>query len=276
MAVLIIGKPDDLTSVYMQEKLIHRGIDAPMFDTTKFPTEVVIHLDINDRAAGYFQESPYKPRYALGEILGVFRRWSDGVVVPDEETDPLRRRLVCRNLESFIDNFYGALSHAQWVNTQAVTEEHRHKGKLLERLFKVGIRIPATQITNSPEAVQAFYEQWQGQVIFKPVFSWASTEKLEPEHLTPQSLARLSNMPITLQEYIPGVDCRIYVVGDDIFAMEIHSQTLDFRDDAYAPRVPIQLPAEVQTRCHQIMSELGLVYAGIDMRRTPEGEYVFF
>jgi glutathione synthase/RimK-type ligase-like ATP-grasp enzyme len=58
--------------------------------------------------------------------------------------------------------------------------------------------------------------------------------------------------------------------------MEIQSNTLDFREDQNAPRVKIDLPAAVAEDCLKLARTLDLVFTGIDLRRTPEQEYVFF
>ncbi|MDX2084284.1 MAG: hypothetical protein SFZ03_02720 [Candidatus Melainabacteria bacterium] len=275
MTILIVGKEEDLTSIVIKEKVAYRGIPAYYLDTRQFPYKTRLSFNIESPTEGVFQEAPHQPVVPLGDIRGVFRRWSDGVVVPADETDPLRRRLVQRNLESAINTFFNLLD-CQWVNTAEATDRHRQKGVLLKELKQAGIRVPETLISNHPEEVKAFYEQLNGQAIFKPVFSWASTEALMPEHLTDESLARLSNMPITVQELINGTDLRIYVVGQEVFAMEIRSETLDFRDDPGATRVAIKLPMDIEARCIEITRRLGLVFCGIDMRRTPDGEYVFF
>ncbi len=36
-----------------------------------------------------------------------------------------------------------------------------------------------------------------------------------------------------------------------------------------------QLPGDVEARLRDLMRRLGLVYGAIDMRRTPDGQYVF-
>jgi glutathione synthase/RimK-type ligase-like ATP-grasp enzyme len=38
---------------------------------------------------------------------------------------------------------------------------------------------------------------------------------------------------------------------------------------------PAALPADVTDKLLKFMKHLGLVYGAIDLRRTPEGEYVF-
>jgi glutathione synthase/RimK-type ligase-like ATP-grasp enzyme len=60
----------------------------------------------------------------------------------------------------------------------------------------------------------------------------------------------------------------------------VHSQEtaykIDMRMDIANARItPVQLPEEVRDRLTDLMRRLGLVYGAIDMRRTPDGRYVF-
>ena len=72
------------------------------------------------------------------------------------------------------------------------------------------------------------------------------------------------------------MDIRAYVVGDDIFAIEIHSDKLDFRETPNTFRKAIELPEAIKNNCFSITKTLWLVMAGIDMKRKDDGEHVFF
>lgn len=84
--------------------------------------------------------------------------------------------------------------------------------------------------------------------------------------LTPERLAKLDHIvscPVVFQEYIEKqVELRITIVGDRIFAAEIHSQEF-------------HLPDEISEKLLRLMQELGLVFGCLDLILTPEGEYVF-
>jgi glutathione synthase/RimK-type ligase-like ATP-grasp enzyme len=78
------------------------------------------------------------------------------------------------------------------------------------------------------------------------------------------------------------VELRITVVGDQVFAAEIHSQKakrtrIDWRryDLAHTPHYPHTLPDEVRRSCVELVRRLGLCYGAIDMVLTPDGRYVF-
>ena len=78
------------------------------------------------------------------------------------------------------------------------------------------------------------------------------------------------------------LELRITVVGQRVFAAEIHSQQsnhtrYDYRhyDDNSTRYQPHTLPAEVAQRCLHLVARLGLYYGAIDMILTPDGRYVF-
>ena len=114
------------------------------------------------------------------------------------------------------------------------------------------------------------------RVIFKPVYGGAYTRDLSPAHLAPPRLERaLQLAPITLQAYIPGTNIRSYVLGNAVYAAEIRSASLDFREDCKAVVLPVALPADVQEQCLAIARTLFLTWTAIDWRLTPWGDYVF-
>src|SRR5262249_3569975 len=89
--------------------------------------------------------------------------------------------------------------------------------------------------------------------------------------------------PLIFQAYVPKrVELRITVVGQQVFAAEIHSQQTnhtrhDWRhyDFHRTPYFAHPLPAEVQQCCLRLVERLGLCYGAIDMVLTPKGRYVF-
>ena len=86
--------------------------------------------------------------------------------------------------------------------------------------------------------------------------------------------------PVIFQRYVPVLyDLRITIVGDRIFAAELHTQQgkyqVDVRLNRNMPCYPHTLPAEVSQKLLNLMERLGLEYGAIDMRLTPDGDYVF-
>jgi glutathione synthase/RimK-type ligase-like ATP-grasp enzyme len=77
-------------------------------------------------------------------------------------------------------------------------------------------------------------------------------------------------------------ELRVTVVGEQVFAAEIHSQQtnrtrVDWRryDLSHTPHLPHALPEHVQVKCVELVRRLGLCYGAIDLILTPDGRYVF-
>jgi glutathione synthase/RimK-type ligase-like ATP-grasp enzyme len=164
---------------------------------------------------------------------------------------------------------------ARWVNSWQAYEFHKEKPLQLSTVHQLGVSIPATLITNDPEEVLRFAAS-HGQVIFKPVYGGAHTRSLNDAHLDPTRLGlALSLSPVTLQAYIPGTNIRSYVIANTVYAAEIRSTSIDFREDIAAEVIPVALPAYLQEQCRCITQALLLTWTAIDWRLTPWGEYVF-
>jgi hypothetical protein len=70
------------------------------------------------------------------------------------------------------------------------------------------------------------------------------------------------------------------VAGDEVFACDVDSCAIDYRyprSEEEAPRIAaVCLPGELADRCRGLATSLCLELAGIDLRRTPEGEWYCF
>jgi hypothetical protein len=141
-----------------------------------------------------------------------------------------------------------------------------------------GFDVPETLVTTDPDAALAFGEL-HGSVIYKSTSGVRSiVSRLGPEHR--DRLVDIRNCPTQFQQYVAGTDCRVHVVGDAVFAAEIVSDADDYR---YASRSghsrdirACTLQPELEERCRRLAVELKLGFAGIDLRRTPEGRWYCF
>jgi len=274
MTILILGAPEDAHAAHIQQKVQARGQQAIFLDTRQFPAQLKINLTTGPGLNGIGklvtedgQDIP------LESVEAVYWRSHMGFALPEVEDDFLRE-MAYREIDSTLGSLFRMLP-CRWVNSPAAVAMHVFKTYQLSLLHRAGIRVPKTLVTNDPDAVREFYETLNRQVIYKPVRGGAHTQMLKPADLQSERLAELSKSPVQFQELIEGVDIRAYLMGQEIFAAEIRSTTLDFREDPGAPIVPISLPEPVQNECRKLGQLLELVYSGIDIRRTPQGEYVF-
>jgi glutathione synthase/RimK-type ligase-like ATP-grasp enzyme len=135
-----------------------------------------------------------------------------------------------------------------------------------------GFRVPDTLLTNDIERVRAFAAR-HGRVVYKAagavrtitgLLDLADTRRAE----------RLRTGPVYFQRYIAGTNVRVHVVAEQIFAAEITSEAVDYRRHVQA-MAPVALPGWVADACLAVTRAFELLLAGIDLIRTPEGEWYF-
>jgi glutathione synthase/RimK-type ligase-like ATP-grasp enzyme len=164
------------------------------------------------------------------------------------------------------------------VNRPSSMVSNGSKPYQLEILSTHGFDVPATLITTDPEAVLRFWTE-HASVIYKSISGTRSVvSRLDESHLS--RLEYVTWCPTQFQQFVPGRDHRVHVVGDDIFACEVLSDADDYRyaglhGEPASLRVA-RLPDDVAERCVAVTRLLGLHLAGIDLRRAPDGRWFCF
>jgi hypothetical protein len=176
------------------------------------------------------------------------------------------------------------LLDAYWINQPTRDEVASCKLYQLQVAREIGLRIPHTCVTNDPDVAARFIARRGAEHTVCKAFSgteqaWRETRLVGQREL--EVLDHVRFAPVIFQEYIPAdADLRITVVGDQLFSAAIYSQEteypVDFRMAMDQARIEaFALPPLVTVQLHALMARLGLVYGAIDMRRTPQGDYVF-
>lgn len=145
--------------------------------------------------------------------------------------------------------------------------------------------VPRSLVTNDPAAVQRFAKRSRTGVVVKPLTANLlyedNTYKMGwTRKLTVDDLEDLRGIDVTahlIQDWVDKIwECRVVLVGDDVFAVAIHANSesarVDWRSDyaALAYEV-IDLPPSVVTSLRSIMNELGLVYGAFDLSVSNDG-----
>jgi hypothetical protein len=164
------------------------------------------------------------------------------------------------------------------VNRPSAMSSNNSKPYQLQLIAAAGFTVPETLVTTDPAAALEFWER-KRTVIYKSVSGIRSVvAKLGPAHR--ERLADVAHCPTQFQEYVDGVDFRVHVVGDELFACEIRSQASDYRyatrDGADVRLGPAELPADVDRSCRALAASLRLPVTGIDLRRTSDGRWYCF
>ena len=144
---------------------------------------------------------------------------------------------------------------------------------------RCGLRTPPTLVTNDPAAARQFYEEHNGEVIYKSLSGVRSiVRRLGPEQL--ERLPLLRNGPAQFQAFIPGDNVRVHTVGEQLFATLLASEAVDYRyarQEGHDTKMQATtLPPEIAAACHRLARDTDLLLAGIDLKVTPAGEYYCF
>lgn len=169
-----------------------------------------------------------------------------------------------------------------WLETTSVPVINRtsandtnHSKPYQAMIIRDHFDIPATLVTNDPEAVVAFQREYE-HIVYKSVsgersivssFGAADAERL---HL-------LAHAPVQFQEHVTGVDVRVHVVGTDVFASRVDSEAVDYRYAETGSSIsPVEVSDRVAAECVALTTRLGLVLSGIDLRYAHDGRLICF
>jgi RimK-like ATP-grasp domain len=171
------------------------------------------------------------------------------------------------------------LTDALVVNRLSAMAGNGSKPWQLRRIETAGFAVPETIVTTEPQAARSFWD-CHGEVIYKSVSGVRSrVARLRPDDAC--RLADIAACPTQLQQYVPGTDVRVHVIGRQVLATEITSDADDYRYAAEQGRQRPELaartlPPEVEDRCRRLAAALDLAVAGIDLRVTPDGTWYCF
>jgi glutathione synthase/RimK-type ligase-like ATP-grasp enzyme len=187
-----------------------------------------------------------------------------------------------------------------WISEPDRIRRASWKGEQLLRARRIGFHVPRTLITTDPDEARQFFYDCGKQMVFKvmtdPYLGAVSLSRKDPAVqvdpyaavttlITEPDLDMLESVrtaPCLFQEYMPKkVELRITIIGDEIFAAEIHSQeseetSVDWRNsDTDIPYRVAALPQHVAAKCLNLVKSYGLNFSAMDMIVTPDDRYVF-
>jgi hypothetical protein len=165
-----------------------------------------------------------------------------------------------------------------WINDPHLDVLAGNKAYQLQAAARAGFRVPATLISQDPEAVRGFCNDQGGIIIAKKLVGAPpkplATIEVSADQLTDDEA--ISACPAIYQEKIVGGrHLRVHYFGGRILTALIESPLLDWRRDLSVPMTAFELPREVEGRVDDLMRALGLRMGVIDMMLTASGEFVW-
>ena len=193
-------------------------------------------------------------------------------------TAQARRRADQRHAQRIDDGMaqWLALTPARVVNPLPAMASNGSKPYQTALISAAGFAVPDTLLTNDLDALRQFSAR-HGPLVYKSTSGVRSiVARLDPGDV--QRLARLATCPTQFQPLVPGIDHRLHVIGDEVFGHRIQTEAVDYRYAAAGcttiARWPV--PTALADRARALAVSLGLALAGIDLRLTPDGDWVCF
>ena len=280
MTILILSNLEDVHAQAVMGALAAQGAHAELVDLSEFPTRLALSLAFEDGRRRFQLRRLGGGALDLDLVQSVWWRRPQPFS-PPARLDQAGLRLSLSESRTAFQGLYQALD-ARWINEPARDGVASHKAYQLALAQELGLDIPPTLMTNDVEGAKAFWRRYEGEVVYKQFFAlpeaWRETRRLRPEDEA--QAAAIAHAPVIFQKHVPAVaDLRVIVVAGAVFTAAADVRNAEYPQDVRmnpsAKYEPHDLPPQIVAKLRELMRRLGLVYGAIDLRLTPEGQYVF-
>ena len=288
--LLIVTNKTDYTADFLILELQKQGVEFVRFNTEDFPLsiELSVDLSVGGDLDGYF--NVYGKQLAFSDIGSIWYRRPVAPSLPEPTFDRVAQDFITTESRYTLDSIWRVLN-SFWVSHPDKLRAAETKLHQLIKAVQLGLTVPHTLISTSPEKVQGFYTAYNRQIIYKPQryiqvdgderVDLIYTNLVDEEKSTHFDEVRF--VPSLFQNYIPKAsELRITVISNNVLTVQIHSQELkiaehDWRraNSTELRHTPYNLPEEISRKCVALVQSYGLAFGAIDMILTPDGEYVF-
>ena len=286
--VLIVTNKTDITADLVVLEFQRRGTPYARFNTEDFPQRVQISWEMNSHGIdGYIRLSHRE--IPLRDVISIWYRRPVAPEISETVQSSMLREFAHRESQEALSGLWRTMS-CFWMSCPDAINAASYKPRQLKIANALGLNVPRTLISNSPEDVERFQAEC-GQIIAKPLFSgdipWGNKRKVvfttPLSHDSDLAKESIQLAPTIFQEYVcKEIELRVTVVGRTVLAASINSQevceavddwrraspnTLSFR--------PYELPPYLADQCVRLVATFGLTFGTIDIIKTPGGDFVF-
>lgn len=291
--VLIITHTKDNECIrIVSENIARLGGTAIRFNVDLYPVQTRLTTLYRNGAWEIYLDDEHNNRHTLHDVTGLWYRRSFNVglglneVLEGEYLGSAHgevRQTLFGMLEGLHCFHIGKFSHYRRLDSK---EEQMKIATML------GLKVPETCITNSPEEARRFVQAHPKGAIVKMQSSFAIyrdgqehvvfTNAISESDL--ETIDTLQYCPMQFQEKIEkALELRITIVGKELYCFAVDSQQLeeakvDWRREGVElleQWKPYDLPEHVAQQLMQLMDVYQMNYGAIDIIVTPEGEFYF-
>ena len=271
--IFLCGIPSEPSLGLVIEQLRLLGAPHVVFNQRRFAGTAIEFAVRDGHVDGWMQLEGR--HYRLADFSAVYTRLMDHRHLPEVERElpGSPQRLYCQALHTTIMRWY-EIAPALVLNRYEEIGSNYSKPYQAQLILEQGFAVPETLITNDPELVREFQDKHH-RVIFKSI----SAVRSIVQTLGEEDLARLNairSCPTQFQEFVDGTNVRVHTVGSNqAFAVAITTSATDYRyahlQGEQEQLEAVEIDDELAERCLRLSTALGLEFAGIDLKITPEG-----
>jgi hypothetical protein len=287
--ILVVTSREDATADFLCDRLRRESVSYCRFDTDDDLRQVHVEYDSRGPVLTIRGE-----RLSAAEVNHVWYR-RPKPVKPPVETSPPEAWQIAYEWSEAIEGFLAHIPLPCWINHPSCNVNASHKLEQLTRAKSIGLSIPETVVTQSPDTLASLWTRWKGAVIAKPL-GCGYVERATPDQdthiftnqLTERDLERADSLgacPTLFQQLVDKTDdVRVVTVDQEVTAIAIRGldqtgrQRVDIRrnnmSDVEYQRV--DLPNAVARPLIELVQSYSLRFAAIDLAIDRNGNWVFF
>jgi len=276
--ILLCGIPTEAPLRLVTNRLIEMDADFVFFNQRDFGcSDIWFEID-HGVIRGELNIAGHT--YNLQDFTGVYPRLMDDRLLPELSDEPQDSplRAFCRRFHDTLVRWM-EIAPACVINRCAPMASNSSKPYQAQLIREHGFLVPETLITNDPRLVRAFHAK-HGRVIYKSISAVRSIVQ-ELDAKDEQRLECIRWCPTQFQTYVEGMNLRVHTINGEVFPTAIDSDATDYRYAGRDSGEPaglreVVLSDELAEKCLQLSASLGLEFAGIDLKITPEDEVYCF
>jgi len=190
------------------------------------------------------------------------------ISLADMESDPQRVRrwqALCTGLTAWLNDIPGRVANSGHGG------KHNGSKPLHEAvLVRHGFSVPESVTTCDPAEISAFLNK--GRTVSKTVCG-VRADTTEVTHADFVGFEPAAG-PVHLQRLIEGDDARIHVIGDEVVAQRVDSQSIDYRAAGDISRLTTFVPERaIAERMVLASKSMGMALTGWDFKIDAAGRY---
>jgi glutathione synthase/RimK-type ligase-like ATP-grasp enzyme len=291
MTILIHTIPSDVHAAAVQIALKSKDIPSQTWFMGDYPSHQVSTFRYKfGGGSNFLIRDRFDTLCSSTKFSTVWHRRIPEFQSASPEVEEIDKVFVKNEISRFLSTSYPLVGvDAFWVNDATKSQHCENKLIQLDAALKVGLKIPETLASNSPDDIRDFLKfLLPRKIIYKPLrgFSWiykdrqliTYTKILNETDLPSDSLLQVC--PGIYQEYIEkDFEVRVTIMGRHCVAAALYAPDKeDWRMSSEKNEliaIAHSLPSEIEEMCIAMMKNLGIVFGCADFVVTPNGDYIF-